>query len=85
MTIEMNWIPVTERLPEKEGEYLLYGKVCEDDDNDTFIGFFDEGSESFGIWKEEFDRITLGCLGADFYEYASVVAWMPLPLPWKGE
>lgn len=31
------------------------------------------------------DRITLGCLGADFYEYASVVAWMPLPEPYQEE
>ena len=79
------WIPVSERLPEEDEEYLLFGKVDEDEDNYIFIGEYDSCGEQFGIWQEQFDRTTLGCLGSEFYEYASVIAWMPLPEPYKAE
>ena len=79
------WIPVNERLPEEDEEYLLFGKVDEDEDNYIFIGEYDSCGEQFGIWQEQFDRTTLGCLGSEFYEYASVLAWMPLPQPYKAE
>lgn len=79
------WIPVSEKLPEEDGDYLLWGKIDEDEDEYTFIGSYDSGCEEFGIWQEQFDRTTLGCLGSDFFEYASVIAWMPLPEPYKEE
>ena len=85
VTPTQRWIPVSERLPEKEGDYLLWGKVCEDEEEYQFIGSYDGGCEQFGIWQEQFDRTTLGCLGSEFYEYASVLAWMPLPEPYKAE
>lgn len=77
------WVPVSERLPEEEGDYLLWGKVCEDEEEYRFIGSYDSGCEQFGVWQEQFDRNTLGCLGSEFFEYASVVAWMHLPQPYK--
>ena len=83
--MESRWIPVSERLPEEDEEYLLFGKVDEDEDNYIFIGEYDSCGEQFGIWQEQFDRTTLGCLGSEFYEYASVLAWMPLPEPYKAE
>ena len=52
------WIPCSERLPEKDGEYLT---TTED-------GLCDVESYGDGEW---------------FYD--DVVAWMPLPEPWKGE
>lgn len=76
------WIPAT-TLPEKDGEYLLFGKIDETEENHIFIGEYDSGSEDFGIWEEQFDSSTLGCLGSEFYEYASVLAWMPLPNAYK--
>lgn len=79
------WIPVSERLPEEDEEYLLFGKVDEDEENYIFIGEYDSCGEQFGIWQEQFDRTTLGCLGSEFYEYASVLAWMPLPEPYETE
>jgi len=52
------WIPCSERLPEKDGEYLT---TTED-------GLCDVESYGDGEW---------------FYD--DVVAWAPLPEPWKGE
>lgn len=83
-TVEPKWIPVTERLPEEEGDYLLWGKIDENEEDEySFIGSYDEGVEQFGIWHEQFDSRTLGSLGSEFYAYSKVVAWMPLPEPYK--
>lgn len=78
------WIPAT-TLPEKDGKYLLFGKIDEDEDDYIFIGEYDSCAEQFGVWQEQFDRSTLGCLGSEFFEYASVLAWMPLPTSYRGE
>ena len=59
---EPRWIPVSEKLPEKDGCYLVTeksGRVC------TYV-FHKEGNS-----EEYWTRCT--------------TAWMPLPLPWKGE
>ena len=77
---EPRWIPVSERKPEKGGEYLLWGKICEDeDDNYCFIGDYHEFDEAFGIEISNYDPKTLGFIDAEIEEYYSVVAWMPLP------
>ena len=80
---DLIWIPVSERLPEKDGEYLLFGKIDEDEENYIFIGEYDSCAEQFGIWQEQFDRTTLGCLGSEFFEYSSVIAWQSLPQPYE--
>ena len=86
VTPKQRWIPVSERLPKKEGEYLLWGRVTEDEEGYySFIGDFDSDCEKFGVWEEQFDRSTLGCLGSEFFEYYKVIAWMPLPKPYKAE
>ena len=82
---QTRWAPVSEKLPEEEGDFLLWGKVCEDEDEYPFIGSYDSGCEQFGIWQEQFDRTTLGCLGSEFFEYASVIAWQPLPEPFEDK
>ena len=79
------WIPVSERLPDKEGTYLLWGRLADDEDYYCFIGDYDGGCERFGYWEQQFDLNTLGCLGEDFFEYECVIAWMPLPEPYKAE
>jgi hypothetical protein len=85
VTPVQEWIPVSEKLPEEDGEYLLFGKIDEDEENYIFIGEYDSCGEQFGIWQEQFDRTTLGCLGSEFFEYSSVIAWQPLPPSYQGE
>ena len=79
------WIPVSERLPEADGDYLLFGKVVEDDDTDIFIGMYDACAEKFGFWEDYYDRNTLGFLDSELIEYNKVIAWMPLPKPYEPQ
>lgn len=82
-----HWITVSERLPEEDGDYFVtYEKGYAEDYNLPPIGIvgFEVDCESFGYWHEHFDRQTLGSLGSE-WEEIKVIAWMPLPEPWKGE
>ena len=80
------WIPVTERLPEKDGRYLvlknLYGTIRYD-----VIYFAKDGRK---VDKYDFGREWKNV----WYQYSSewgyvttdnVTHWMPLPQPPKGE
>lgn len=63
------WIPVSERLPDKEWGYIV---TCNNYESDFCIyvpgkGF---GMYSDGKWHSADDEVT---------------AWMPLPEPYKGE
>ena len=51
-----HWIPVSERLPEKDELYLVYF-----DDGEYELAYFSNG----------------------VFSYSGVVAWMPLPEPYK--
>ena len=75
------WIPVTERLPEKYGQYLV-----------TFIPsggtlwtkvLIARYSDLMGIAKPSFH---IGEVGKNSFTNISeqVIAWMPLPEPYKG-
>lgn len=59
------WIPVSERLPEENGEYIV---MIERATRPTFLNYY--AGEWFG-WDED---------GIEYYE---VVAWQPLPEPYK--
>lgn len=83
---EPRWISVSERLPEKDGEYLLWGKICEDEENNyCFIGEYDSCAEEFGYWSDHYDSSTLGFLDSEHIEYHKVLAWMPLPIPYEPQ
>lgn len=83
---QTRWIPVSERTPEHGGEYLLWGKICDDDDEEyCFLGDYYEFEEKFGIEKSNYDPHTLGFLDTEIDEYYSVTAWMPLPKPYEAE
>jgi len=64
VTPEPHWIPVTERLPEEDGTYI----VCLEDGSVFEYGYITN-------WYD------------DAWEYCKkdIVAWMPLPEPWKGD
>lgn len=65
---DVEWIPVSERLPEKETEVL----VCSDTGNMEVCG----GSMSTEM-PGEWIWYTSG------WRFGEVVAWMPLPKPYK--
>ena len=68
------WIPVSERMPEKEGFYLVSIEVMENPPQiTTFTGI------SQYIAHDEF-------LGeVNNFNRENVIAWMPLPTPYNAE
>lgn len=76
------WIPCSERLPElqrvdmeSEGEYYMI--------SDSVI--ITDG-ENIGLTKYEVDDdVRKGWLECEFEGNEDIVAWMPLPEPYKGE
>lgn len=71
------WIPVSERLPEMDESVL----ICTDKGEMTVA------YHTFKEWSEiETEWFVFGTLGfALTYEDDEVLAWMPLPKPWKGD
>lgn len=75
------WIPVTERPPEEDGDYLVTFEsgYAEDYGFDPIgIAPFEVDCEGFGIWQERFHPVSLGSLGSDWIDIP-VTAWRPLP------
>lgn len=67
--VEPRWIPVTERLPEKEGQYLV---SCDTDYGVEVARFYiDEDGEKY--------------FGCDWNDPDDIEAWMPLPPSYQGE
>ena len=80
---EQQWIPCSERLPEKNGRYLATRglKACNSIWNRVYIINYSDlmGLKAEKIWWD-------GNVGkSDFQRIDDVVAWMPLPEPYKGE
>ena len=70
ITPEPHWIPVTERLPEKDGEYLTtwidaQKKLC------VNVFLVENG---VWYWNQKY-----------IFPNWRIIAWMPLPEPWEGE
>ena len=73
---QTRWIPVSERLPEEDGQYLITVKYKHI--NDDYDDIFAEHGEWFdGKW----DNTIFGHCG----EVENIIAWMPLPQPYKTE
>lgn len=73
------WIPVSERLPNKE-EYLKDdGRFMLDDGNRRYQGLFDIYDGKFKFTKH------ISGLNYELFEDNCVVAWMPLPEPYRTE
>lgn len=74
------WIPVSERLPEKSGRYLVTENLC---DIIPFIEVLEYGEPAFPKQNKKcFYRVD-----AEYGDvpYDEVLAWMPLPEPYGGE
>ncbi len=71
-----DWIPVSERLPEKRGDYLVTQKAVFTDYVYRNIAVFTDKKRP-GWYKYDSEW--------GYYEIDGVVAWMPLPEPYKAE
>jgi len=70
------WIPVSERLPEEDGQYLITVKYKHV--NDNYEDVYAEHGEWFdGRW----DMFCFGHCG----EVEDIIAWMPLPESYNAE
>ena len=69
------WIPVTERLPDKNGEYLCrwVNKSVSDAEYESTYGSF---GYWFNFWEDEYK---------EWISYDGITHWMALPEPPKGE
>ena len=69
------WIPCSEKLPEENGQYLISVKYVHVD------GYVDIYAEH-GDWADgKWDMFCFGHCG----EVEGILAWMPLPEPWRGD
>ena len=72
---EPHWIPCSERLPEENGQYLITIKYKHV--NDSYEDVYAEHGE----WLDgKWDMFCFGHCG----EVEDIIAWMPLPEPYKG-
>lgn len=74
---ERKWIPVTEALPEDNRQVLVYAQST-----NFALAKYDEMRESDGEYKKQW--VTFDAW-KPFYTIKNVLAWMPLPEPWRGD
>ena len=77
------WIPCSEKLPEKNGRYLATRGLSAAGGiwNRVYICNY---SDLMGLKKDKV--FWQGNVGkSDFEELEDVIAWMPLPRPYRGE
>lgn len=81
------WIPCSERLPE-DCDNRFYMCIVENHEEDPPMFCQYEEGYGFGFWNDIYDERTLGFVDSEFKTneelgYEKVVAWMPLPKPYK--
>lgn len=73
---EPQWIPVSERLPENGKQVLVYARSVH-----YALAKYDEMREADGTYKKQW--VTFDAW-KPFYAIKEVIAWMPLPEPYRG-
>lgn len=81
------WIPVSERLPE-DGDCGFYMCIVENHEEDLPMFCQFEEEYGFGFRHDIYDEHTLGFVDSEFRTneelgYEKVIAWQPLPAPYK--
>ncbi len=71
-----HWIPVTERLPENGRQVLVYARSVH-----YALAKYDEMRDADGTYKKQW--VTFDAW-KPYYTIKDVIAWMPLPEPYKG-
>lgn len=77
METSEKWTPCSERLPSDDNDYLVV-----DGDGEMAVGYYRDDADAW-------DNSCFGWLERDDEDenptrLGKVVAWMPLPKPWKG-
>jgi hypothetical protein len=81
---EPKWIPCSERLPEEYGEYLITWITSQS--KKPFIAICEcEISNLYNFEKNRFDAVWLLEDYIKAYPDVEIIAWMPLPEPYKAE
>lgn len=68
------WIPVSERLPEEDGQYLVIVKYKPEANYESIYA-------ECGEWVE--GKWDMCCFGGHCGEVEGIIAWQPLPEPYK--
>ena len=74
---EQRWIPCSERLPEEGRQVLVYARSVH-----FALAKYDEMREADGTYEKQW--VTFDAW-KPFYKIKGVIAWQPLPEPWRGE
>lgn len=83
------WIPVEDRLPEDD-DMRFYMCIVENHEEDLPMFCQYDSEYGFGFWHDIYDSTSLGFVDTVFKTndelgYEKVVAWQPLPEPYKEE
>ena len=81
------WIPCSERLPE-DVDNRFFMCIVENHEEDLPMFCQYEEEYGFGFWHDIFNEETLGFVDTEFKTneelgYEKVIAWMPLPEPYR--
>lgn len=86
---DKDWISVEDRLPEDD-DMRFYMCIVENHEEDLPIFCQYDSEYGFGFWHDIYDSTSLGFVDTVFKTndelgYEKVVAWQPLPEPYKEE
>lgn len=81
------WISVEEQLPEDD-DMRFYMCIVQNHEDDVPMFCQYDGTCGFGFWNDIYDPLSLGFVDTEFSSmdemgYEEVVAWQPLPAPYR--